>query len=130
MMHRALNCLGSICLRVDMISNSLLKKEDCWLEKIKPFTKKIDTKSKQIKFDEVGLKAFFKKHKHISESNKFTGLTLEILTTFFESLEDIMPKLLKMPRDWTRPYFDIKGHGTLGCGTVFLLGRSLVTPAK
>ena len=26
MMHRALNCLGSSCLRVDMISKSLLKK--------------------------------------------------------------------------------------------------------
>ena len=83
MMHRALNCLGSICLRVDMISKSLLKKEDCWLDKVKPFTKKIDTKSKQIKFDEISLKAFFQKHKDVIESSKFTGLTLEILTTFF-----------------------------------------------
>ena len=129
MTHRALNCLGSICLRVDMISKSLLKKEDCWLDKIKPFTKKIDTKSKQIKFDEIVLKAFFQKHKDVIEATKFTGLTLEILTTFFESLEDIMPKLLKIPQDWTRPYFDIRTHGTLGCGIVFLLGRSLVTPA-
>ena len=129
MMHRALNCLGSICLRVDMISKSLLKKEDCWLDKIKPFTKKIDTKSKQIKFDEIGLKAFFQKHKDVIESSKFTGLILEILTTFFESLEDIMPKLLKIPQDWTRPYFDIKTRSTLGCGIVFLFGRSLVTPA-
>ena len=40
-----------------------------------------------------------------------------------------MPKLLKIPQDWTRPYFDIKIRGTLGCGIVFLLGRSLVTPA-
>ena len=128
MMHRALNCLGSICLRVDMISKSLLKK-DGWLDKIKPFTKKIDTKSKQIKFDEIGLKAFFQKHKNIIESSKFTGLTLEILTTFFASLEDIMPKLPKIPQGWTRPYFDIKTRGTLGCGIVFLFGRSLVTPA-
>ena len=29
MMHGALNCLGSVCLRVDMISKSLLKDEDC-----------------------------------------------------------------------------------------------------
>ena len=72
MMHRALSWLGSICLRVDMISKSLLEKEDCWLDKIKPFTKKIDTKSKQIKFDEIGLKAFFQKHKDNIESNKFT----------------------------------------------------------
>ena len=40
-----------------------------------------------------------------------------------------MPKLLKIPRDWTRPYFDMKPRGTLGCGIVFLFGRSLVTPA-
>ena len=84
MMHRALNCLGSICLRVDVISKSLLKKEDClsWT-KIKPFTRKIDTKSKRIEFDEIGLKAFFQKYKDIIESSKFTELTLEILTTFF-----------------------------------------------
>ena len=60
---------------------------------------------------------------------KFTGLTLEILATFFESLEDIMPRLLKIPLEWTRPYFDIKARGTFGCDIVFLFGRSLVTPA-
>ena len=42
MMHRALNCLGSLCLS--------------------PFARKIDEKSKQIKFHEIGLKAFFAKH--------------------------------------------------------------------
>ena len=40
-----------------------------------------------------------------------------------------MPKLLKIPQDCTRPYFDIKTRGTSGCGIVFLFGRSLVTPA-
>ena len=129
MMHRALNWLGSVCLRVDMISKSLLKKEDCWLNKIKPFTKKIDTKSKQIKVDEIGLKAFSHKHKDNIESSKFTGLTLEILTTFFESLEDSMPNLLKIPGYWTRPYFDIKARSTFSYGIMFLFGRSPITPA-
>ena len=95
MMHRTLNWLGSICLRVDMISKSLLKKEDCWLDRIKPLTKKIDTKPKQIKFDEIGLKAFFQKHKDNIESSKFTGLPLEILTTFLNPWKISCPICLR-----------------------------------
>ena len=33
MMHRVLNCLGSICLRVDVLNKSFMRKESCWLEK-------------------------------------------------------------------------------------------------
>ena len=129
MMHRALNCLGSLCLRADVVSKSLFKNNSCWLEKIKPFARKIDEKSKHIKFDEIGLKAFFAKHEEIVTSSNFTGITLDILKTFFASLEDIMPKRINIPMTWTRPYFYIKIRGTLGCGTVFIFGKSLVTPA-
>ena len=39
-----------------------------------------------------------------------------------------MPNLLKIPGDWTRPYFDIKACSTCSCANVFLFGRSPVTP--
>ena len=123
MMHRALNCLGSLCLRVDVVSKSLFKNNSSWLEKIKPFARKIDEKSKHITFDEIGLKAFFAKHEEIVTSSNFTGITLDILKTLFASLEDIMPKLINIPMTWTRQYFDIKIRGTLGCGTVFIYGK-------
>ena len=75
------------------------------------------------------MKAFFAKHEEIVTPSNFNGITLDILKTFFPSLEDIMPKLINIPMTWTRPYFDIKIRGTLGCGTVFIFGKSLVTPA-
>ena len=128
MMHRVLNYLGSLCLGVDVVRCCLFKKNSCRFEKIKPFARKIDEKSKHIKFDEIGLKAFFAKHEEIVTSSNFTGLTLDILKTFYASLEDIMPKLINIPMAWTRPYFDIKIRGTLGSGTVFIIAKSLITP--
>ena len=129
MMHRVLNCLGSICLRVDVLNKSLMRKESCWLEKIKPFARKIDEKRKCIKFDEIGVHAFFKKHTEILISSKFSGITLEILSTFFRSLESLLPNALAVPKEWTRPQYEVKMRCALGCGMAFIFGKSLVTPA-
>ena len=127
MIHRILNCLGSICLRVDVLNKSLMKKETCWLEKIKPFDRKIDEKRKWIKFDEIGVHAFFKKHTEILISSKFTGITLEILSTFFRSSESLLPNALTVPKEWTWPQYEVKIRSPLGCGVAFIFGKSLVT---
>ena len=42
MMHRTLNSLASICLRINTISKSAMKTENCWLKVIKPYARKID----------------------------------------------------------------------------------------
>ena len=59
-MHRVINSLGSICLRMNTIGNVLLKNENNWLEQIKPYARKIDEQSQCIKYDEIGVKVFFK----------------------------------------------------------------------
>ena len=85
-----------------------MRKESCWLEKIKPFARKIDEKRKCIKFDEIGVHAFFKKHTEILISSKFSGITLEILSTFFRSLESLLPNALAVPKEWTRSQYEVK----------------------
>ena len=49
LMHRVINSLGSICLPINTIGKVLLKKDNNWLEQIKPYARKIDEQNQCIK---------------------------------------------------------------------------------
>ena len=129
MMHRSFNVLGSICLRIDHVANVTLGKKNKWMKKLAPIARKIDIERKSIKFDEIGYVAYFEKFESVVKEANFSGLLLEILTTCFANLKDIMPVLINVPLELNSIEYEIKMRCFLGCGVVFLFGRNLVTPA-
>ena len=82
-MHRTLNSLASICLRINTISKYAMKTENCWLEVIKPYARKIDNEKRCVKFDEIGAKAFFNYYDKILKAAHFTGIIYDILKGVF-----------------------------------------------
>ena len=126
MMHRSFNALSSICLRIDKVGTAILQKKNKWIEKLKPVARKIDENKMSIKFDEIGLPAFFEKHSELLRSSGFCGLPLQILSTFLEELKSFLPELINLKSSWTRPKYEIVSRGTLGC-VVFIFGSKLVT---
>ena len=128
MMHRTLNSLASICLRINTISKSAMKTENCWLKVIKPYARKIDNEKRCVKFDEIGTKAFFNDYDKILKAAHFTGIIYDILKEFLGSVANILPNALGTMCDLSRPVYEIKMRGTLGCA-VFIFGRKLITPA-
>ena len=99
-----------------------MKKESCWLEKRKSFARKINEDRECIKFDEIGVHASFKKHTEILISSK-------LLSTFFKSLESLLPNALAVAQEWTRPQYEVKMRCASGCTVVLIFGKNLVTPA-
>ena len=87
MMHRALNCLSSVCLRIDYVGNSVLKKENKWLQKISKVAGNMDPIKRQIKFDEVGYPVFFERYEQLLKESNFSGTVLEILTMYLNGLK-------------------------------------------
>ena len=59
----------------------------------------------------------------------FSVLLLQILTTFFDNLKEIMPVLINIPGYLDSIEFDMKMRCFIGCGTVFIFGKNLVNPA-
>ena len=69
MMHRVFNALSSLCLRVDYVVSVLLKKKNKWLQNITTVAQKVDEEKRCIKFDEVGVKAFFESFEKVLKSS-------------------------------------------------------------
>ena len=83
----------------------------------------------QVKYDEIGVKAFFKDYAKILGSTNFTGISYEVLKRLIASIDNIFPRLIEFPKEWTRNYYEIKIRGTLAYGTAFVFGRKLIAPA-
>ena len=69
-----------------------------WLQNIKTVARKVDEEKRCIKFDEVGVKAFFESFEKVLKSSNFQGLILEILSTFLSQLKPILSELIELGR--------------------------------
>ena len=89
--------------------------------------RKIDPIKRQIKFDEVEYPVSFERYEQLLKESNFSGTVLEILTMYINGLKVIMPSLITIPITLTREEYEIKVRCYLGCGTVFIFGKILVT---
>lgn len=82
-----------------------------------------------IKFDKIGVHAFGDKMPTILEESGFSGVPLEVLTTFTSGLSAIYHSLLDTPLTLTGCQFECLARIHLGFQFVVIFGTNCVTPS-
>ena len=127
MMHRGFIILASICIRVGHVGKNILKNKNQWISKLSKVVGKIDVNRHQIKFDEIGYKAFWDKVDNLLVESNFSDLLLDILRLLFDGLQQFMPSLMNLKRNCSPENFEMKTRCFLGWSVVFIFGSRLMT---
>ena len=130
-LHRAFNCLSSICIRVDQVHQSVLqeKRKSKWLENVSNDAKKIDEKRKLVKLDSISVPVFFDKFEKLLPDSDIKGLLRTILNSYFKGLKSVLLRVLHTSPEVCANTFEEEARCFLAAASVFIFGTHLITPS-
>lgn len=125
-MHKCLRATETIVRRIGVIAESMEAKEK-WFAEVKKVARNKVTDSWDVKFDQVGVMAFYKQAPELFANAGFRGIKLDVLSELCTNLHSVFHTVLYTPLETTRSTYDVNARVLLGFNFILIVGTLSVT---
>lgn len=124
-MHKCLRATETIARRIGVIAESIGAKNK-WFKEVQKVARKV-TETWDVKFDQVGVLAFYKQAPELLANAGFRGIKLDVLSDFCSNLHSLFHTVLYTPLTTTRSTYDVNARTLLGFNFILIFGTLSVT---